>query len=159
MTMAAPALRIVMEQAVTACIAHVESGGLPFVGVVVNDTGVISTFGVNEVHETGDPHAHAEIVAMRNAMSAGDLQDLAGTTLLATGEPCGLCYRFAIAHKVDGVHVAVDRDEVAALGFDYRASYRALGISEQQRAGLLHHLPVERRTEPFARFLQSTTSP
>lgn len=151
-------LQAVMEDAVDECITHVHRGGLPFVGVLVNDTGVISGFGVNRVRETGDSTAHAEIVAMRDAMATQGLENLAGTSLLATGEPCGLCYRFAIDHQVETIFVAVDRDAVADSGFDYRASYRALGISDGQRAGLIHLLPVERGVEPFARYLQANTN-
>lgn len=150
-------LRAVMERAVEECIAHVTTGGLPFVGVVVDQGGVVSEFGVNRVHETGDPSAHAEIVAMRDAMVSHGIQSLAGTALLATGEPCGLCYRFAIDHRVDAIHVAVDRDAVADFGFDYRGSYPALGITDELRAGLLRHLPVERGAEPFTRYLHNYT--
>lgn len=153
-----PGLHAVMEKAVEACLAHVETGGLPFVGVVVDGTGlVISGFGVNRVRETRDPTAHAEIVAMKDAMRSRGLARLAGTTLLATGEPCGLCYRFAINHRVDAIHVAADRDEVAGFGFDYRSSYAALGITDDLRSGLLRHLPVKRGTDPFTRYLHTHT--
>lgn len=157
MTLHAANLQAVMDQAVEECIAHVDRGGLPFVGVLVDETGVISEFGVNRVRETGDPMAHAEIVAMRDAMRTHGLKSLAGTGLLATGEPCGLCYRFAIEHGVEAIHVAVERDAVAELGFDYRASYPALGITDQDRAGLLRRLPVERGIEPFTRHLNTYT--
>jgi tRNA(Arg) A34 adenosine deaminase TadA len=147
-----------MEDAVEFGIRHVESGGLPFVGVLIGNDGYVSKPGVNLVHETGDPSAHAEIVAMRAALRDRGLSDLQGTWLLATGEPCGLCYRFAIDHQVETIFVAVDRDAVADWGFDYRTSYQALGISDDQRAGLIHHLPVERGVEPFARYLQANTN-
>ncbi|MEV7652455.1 nucleoside deaminase [Kocuria marina] len=153
----AEGLRPVMEKAVDQCLSHVDAGGLPFIGVVVGEAGVISEFGVNRVQETGDPSEHAEIVAMRDAMASQGLTSLAGTSLLATGEPCGLCYRFAIEHRIDAVYVAVDRDEAAAFGFDYRSSYPALGITDELRAGLFHHLPVERSTEPFVRYLNTRT--
>lgn len=157
MTLTAAQLRPVMERAVEACIAHVEGGGLPFVGVVVTEAGVISEFGVNRVQETGDPSAHAEIVAMRHAMDSQGRTILAGATLLATGEPCGLCYRFAIDQGIEAIHVAVDRDAVAHFGIDYRRSYQALGIDEDQRAMLFHHLPVDRGLEPFTRYRPTNT--
>ncbi len=78
--------------------------------------------------------------------------------LLATGEPCGLCYRFAITHGIEAIHVAVDRDDVARFSFDYRASYPALGISDQIRDAFFRPLPTERGTEPFLRFLHTHTS-
>jgi guanine deaminase len=158
MSLTPAGMRAVMEEAVEKCLTHVNSGGLPFVGVVLDDTGPISEYGVNQVRETGDLSAHAEIVAMRDAMSSHGLESLTGTTLLATGEPCGLCYRFALEHKVDAVYVAVDREVVAEWGFDYRTSYRRLGISDDKRVDLLHYLPVPRGTEPFAKYLQIHTS-
>lgn len=149
-------LRAVMDLAVEACITHVAAGGLPFVGVLVAADGeVISGFGVNRVRETGDPTAHAEVVAMRDAMTTHGLDTLTGAVLLATGEPCGLCYRYAVDRGVEAIYVAVDRDEVAAFGFDYRASYPAFGITDEHRAELLRPLPVARGDEPFTRYLDT----
>lgn len=148
------ALSAVMVDAVAASAEHVEAGGLPFVGAVVNTAGeVLSEFGVNRVAETGDPTAHAEVVAMRDAMSRQCLETLAGCVLLATGEPCGLCYRYAIDHGIDTVYVAVDRDVVASLGFDYRSSYPAFGITDLHRAGTFRPLPVDHGIDPFTRYL------
>lgn len=152
-------LKTVMNDAVEACIAHVETGGLPFVGVVVNASGeMISDFGVNQVRETRDPTAHAEIVAMREAMTSHGPESLKGAALLATGEPCGLCYQFARDQGIGSIYVAADRDHVAELGFDYRSSYPALGITDTHRNELLHHLPVKRADEPFARYLNIHTT-
>ena len=143
-----------MERAVDVCTRHVDAGGLPFVGVVINVAGdMLSQFGVNQVHETGDPTAHAEVVAMREAMTRHGLETLAGCALLATGEPCGLCYRYAIDHGIDTIYVAVDRDQVANLGFDYRSSSPAFDITEATRTELARPLLVERGIAPFAHYL------
>ena len=128
-------------------------GGLPFVGVVVDRAGeVISIFGVNRVEETGDPRAHAEIEAMRDVIASRGSEALVGALLLATGEPCGLCYRFAISSGIGAIYVATDRYEVAHHGFDYRHSYRALDISDATREKLFHPLPVPGSAEPFRRY-------
>lgn len=148
-------LVVVMDEAVEKCVEHVEAGGLPFVGVLVDDTGVISSFGVNRVRETRDPSAHAEIVAMREVLNTTQRDDLSGTTLVATGEPCGLCYRFALDHGVDATYVAIDRDAAADWGFDYRASYPALGITDGLRSTAFNHLPSQYGNEPFARYLRT----
>lgn len=148
------ALTAVMAQAVDACTEHVDAGGLPFVGVVVNAGGeMVSGFGVNRVAETGDPMAHAEVVAMRDAMTRHGLDSLTGYTLLATGEPCGLCYRYAVDHGIDTIYVAVDREEVANLGFDYRSSYPAFGITDTKRDSLYQPLAVAHGIDPFAHYL------
>ena len=143
-----------MRTAVDFSTRHVDGGGLPFVGAVADNSGLISRLGVNEVHETGDPSAHAEIVAMRDALSSHGRETLTGTILLATGEPCGLCYRFAIDHGIDTIYTAVDRDAVAAFGFDYRASYRTMRINDYLRDRMLHHLPTTNAHEPFTRYLE-----
>ena len=146
-------LEQLMAQAVIRSITHVESGGLPFVGVIVDGQQAISEFGVNRVQETGDPSAHAEIVAIRDALSSSGKTDLRGTTLLATGEPCGMCYRHAINARITDIRVAVDRDQVAELGFDYRHSYPSFGITDSLRNTLMRLLRVSGDTEPFIRFL------
>ena len=146
-------LENVMARAVAASRAHVEAGGIPFVGVIVDDGQVISKFGVNRVHETGDQTAHAEIVAIRDALASTGRTDLRGAILLATGEPCGMCYRYAINAKVTDIRVAVPRDEVAALGFDYRDSYRVFGVTDTIRDTYMLSLRVPGDTEPFTRFL------
>lgn len=142
-----------MADAVGFSVEHVETGGLPFVGVLLAGNGYASEPGVNLVHETGDPCAHAEIVAMRSAMRDLGRAELTGTWLLASGEPCGLCYRFAIDHRVERVYVAADADTVAAWGFDYRASYPAFGIDRAQLTDIIHHLPVPHGLRPFERYL------
>ena len=146
-------LRAWMTQAVEVSTRHVQAGGLPFVAVLVTDEGPVSDHGVNLVRETGDPTAHAEIVAMRQALADGGTS-LRGTVLLATGEPCALCYRFADAHGVDAVHFAVGRDTAAAWGFDYRAGYEALGIDGLPVTQAAQHLPVEGGLGPFTRYAQ-----
>ncbi len=157
MSIPEPVLRGVMDQAVLHSIQHVENGGIPFVGVVATDAGAVSVFGVNQVRNTQDPTAHAEIIAMRDALAGQRRDDLTGTVLLATGEPCGLCYRFAIDHGISDIYVALDRDVVATWGFDYRASYQALGITDEIRSTLYHPLPVDAAEEPFRRFHKTLT--
>lgn len=142
-----------MVEAVDFSFEHVKAGGLPFVGVLVAGDGYVSESGVNEVALTGDSEAHAEIVAMRAAMRHRGRADLAGTWLLATGEPCGMCCRFALDHHVERFYVAVDSDTVADHGFDYRASYAAFGVDRSQLTEVTHRLAVPRGLEPFEQYL------
>ncbi|MFD9071364.1 nucleoside deaminase [Streptomyces lasiicapitis] len=153
MTADPPRLTALMADAVETCVRHVESGGIPFVGLLVADDGWVSDPGVNLVHETGDPTAHAEIVALRQAVRTRGRPALRGATLLATGEPCALCYRVAAAHGIAAVHFAVDRDTAAAWGFDYRAGYEADATDRQPLAAAARHLAVDRGLAPFIRYL------
>lgn len=149
MTTDTPRLEALMADAVEVSIRHVESGGIPFVGLLVAGDGWVSDPGVNLVRETGDPTAHAEIVAIRKAVKDRGRSGLEGVTLLATGEPCALCYRVAVSHGIATVCFAVGRDTAAEWGFDYRAGYDADRLSLAVTA---QHLPVERGLAPFTRY-------
>ncbi|MGI5347963.1 nucleoside deaminase [Streptomyces sp. CA-250714] len=143
-------LQALMADAVEISVRHVESGGIPFVGLLVADDGWVSDPGVNLVRETGDPTAHAEIVAIRKAVQARGRSRLEGVTLLATGEPCALCYRVAASYGIAAVCFAVDRDTAAEWGFDYRAGYET---GQLPLAATARHLAVERGLVPFTRYL------
>lgn len=145
-------LEHLMSRAVEYSLRHVRSGGIPFVGQIVSDDGYRSGFGVNQVRETGDPTAHAEIVAMRNTLRDREVTDLRGMRLLATGEPCGLCYRFAAQHHIESIHYAVDADTAAQWGFDYRSSYTHLRINRSHTARTVEFLPVDLALEPFRHY-------
>ncbi len=133
---------------------HVGKGGLPFVGVVVTTDGEVSPCGVNQVRATGDPTAHAEIVAMRSLATSHGAVALTGATLLATGEPCALCYRFAAQHGIRRVVYAVDQDAAAVWGFDYRSDPAALTTTEKALVRRAEHRPVSDGLAPFATYLQ-----
>ncbi|MER7001010.1 deaminase [Streptomyces sp. NPDC000410] len=145
-------LTALMADAVETCVRRVESGGVPFVGLLVAADGWVSDPGVNLVHETGDPTAHAEIVALRQAVRARGRSALQGATLLATGEPCALCYRVAATHGIADARFAVDRDTAAAWGFDYRAGYDADATDRLPLAAAARHLAVDRGLAPFIRY-------
>lgn len=143
-----------LTDAVAHSRCHVEHGGLPFVGVVVTTDGLVSPPGVNQVQQTGDPTAHAEIVAMRAVTASHGPDALDGATLLATGEPCILCYRFAADHGIERVIYAVDQDTAAAWGFDYRGGVGELTSAQRVLVERAEYRPVPQHLEPFATYLQ-----
>ncbi|MFF1377433.1 deaminase [Streptomyces sp. NPDC058308] len=145
-------LTALMADAVEAGVRQVESGGVPFAALLVADDGWACEPGVNLVRETGDPTAHAEVVALRRAVETRGRSALQGATLLATGEPCALCYRVAAAHGIAVVRFAVDRHTAAAWGFDYRAGYEAAATDRLPLAAAARHLAVERGLAPFIRY-------
>ncbi|WP_419996582.1 nucleoside deaminase [Streptomyces boninensis] len=138
-----------MAAAVELSIQHVEAGGVPFVGQLLHADGQVSAPGMNRVRETGDPTAHAEVTAIREAVRAYGAEAVRGAVLLATGEPCDMCYRFAAEHGIAEVHYAVGRDTAAAWGFDYRPGYPGEPLPLERTA---RRLPVERALVPFSRY-------
>lgn len=112
-----------MEEAVAFSVDHVHKGGIPFTALVVDGNGTVIGRGVNRVRDHHDPTAHAEVDAIRDACRTLKTPHLHGAILLASGEPCAMCYMSALYAGISQVFFAADRDEVARHGFDYRGSY------------------------------------
>ncbi|VAZ62722.1 Guanine deaminase [Mycobacterium persicum] len=69
---------------------NVAEGGRPFATVIVKD-GAILAESANQVVQTNDPTAHAEIVAIRAACIKLGTEHLVGTTIYALAHPCPMC--------------------------------------------------------------------
>lgn len=142
-----------MDEALDAATAHVRRGGAPFAAAVIDAHGTVLGRGVNRVHEHCDPTAHAEIEAMRDACKATGRPHLSGLTLLATGEPCALCYLAAHYAGIHTIAFAASRSEAAAYGFDYRRTYAMLAVNPQRwDYPSAYQLPTTRAREPFMAF-------
>lgn len=116
-----------MEDTVALALEHVHAGGLPFSAFVIGPEGQRLGGGVNRVRDHCDPTAHAEIEAIRAACRTRSSPRLQGATLLASGEPCAMCYMSARHAGIDRVFYAVDRHQAAAHGFDYLGGYAVFG--------------------------------
>ncbi|MBA5776010.1 nucleoside deaminase [Stappia sp. F7233] len=116
-----------MGDTVAYALEHVHDGGIPFSAFVIAPNGEMLGRGVNRVREHHDPTAHAEVEAIRDACRTHSTPYLQGATLLASGEPCAMCYMSALHAGISRVFFAVDRDEAAAHGFDYRSGYALFG--------------------------------
>src|SRR2546426_867585 len=68
----------------------IAAGQTPFGAVIVRDC-VIVAEGHNCVWLTGDPTAHAEVVAIRKAATALKAISLSGSVMYTTCEPCPMC--------------------------------------------------------------------
>ncbi|MGC0055372.1 nucleoside deaminase [Brucella pituitosa] len=142
-----------MEEAVAFSMEHVHDGGIPFTAFVVDQDGAILGRGVNRVREHHDPTAHAEVEAIRDACRTHGTTHLHGTTLLASGEPCAMCYMSALYAGISQVFFAADRDEAAAHGFDYRGTYRLFAHDPQTwRSPTASKLTVPEGLRPFLEF-------
>ena len=67
-----------------------DAGEVPIGAVVALDGAVIGR-GFNQPMSSGDPTAHAEIVAIRDAARSAGNYRLSGATLCVTIEPCLMC--------------------------------------------------------------------
>ena len=90
-------------------------GDVPVGAVVTGPGGDVLGAGHNDRERTGDPTAHAEIVALRAAAASVGTWRLTGCTLVVTLEPCTMCAGAAVLSRVDRiVYGAVDPKAGAA---------------------------------------------
>lgn len=98
--------------------AALDHGDVPIGAVVVLDGKVIASRH-NEREQQGDPTAHAEVLALRDAAAAVGSSRLDGATLVSTLEPCPMCAGAAWLARVDRVVFGADDMKAGALGSLY----------------------------------------
>ncbi|MEV7277182.1 nucleoside deaminase [Streptomyces sp. NPDC093111] len=147
-----------VAEAVRISREHVASGGIPFSGIVVRHDGRVLGTGFNRVREERDASAHAEVVALRNATKQHGAFAVHGATLIASGEPCALCYQVALYFGVEHIVYAADRRTAAQYGFDYSGSYAIYRTDPTSWGVRTTHLPVEGHEVPFQEYLANRGS-
>ena len=90
-----------MREALDEARATSDTGDVPVGAVVVGADGVLLGRGRNAREGTGDPTAHAELLALRAAASALGQWRLSGCTLFCTLEPCTMCAGALLLARVD----------------------------------------------------------
>ena len=128
-------------------------GEVPVGAVVVVDGAVVARRH-NEREATGDPTAHAEVLALRDATAAVGSWRLDTATLVVTLEPCPMCAGAAWASRLGRVVWGVANDDAGAmgslyqLGADPRLNHEVptvVGVRAEECAALLTDFFAERR--------------
>ena len=78
------------ERTIEPALKNVEEGGRPFACVIARD-GKIVAESPNLVAQTHDPTAHAEGVAIREAWTRLQTEDLSGCEIYVLAHPCPMC--------------------------------------------------------------------
>lgn len=93
---------------------NVQEGGKPFACVVADSgSGEVVAESPNLVVQTGDPTAHAEVVAIRKACRARGSESLAGCEIFVLAHPCPMCLGALYYADPDRVVFVVTREEEA----------------------------------------------
>jgi tRNA(Arg) A34 adenosine deaminase TadA len=128
-----------MRRALELGCQGVDAGlGGPFGAVILRD-GRLLAEGQNRVTSSGDPTAHAEIVAIRAACARLGSHVLAGCEIFASCEPCPMCLAAIEWARLERLWFAADRHAAAAAGFDDERLYVELAKPIEER-----ELPTER---------------
>ncbi|SVA70884.1 uncharacterized protein METZ01_LOCUS123738 [marine metagenome] len=107
-----------MDLALAEATTAGDRGEVPIGAVVVVDGKVVARRH-NEREATGDPTAHAEILALRDAAAAVGSWRLSDATLVVTLEPCPMCAGGAWAARVGHVVWGAPNDDAGAMGSLY----------------------------------------
>lgn len=107
-----------MQLALEEASAAAALGEVPVGALVVIDDRVVACRH-NERELTGDPTAHAEILALRDAARAVQTWRLDGATVVVTLEPCPMCAGALQAARVARVVYGAADPKAGALGSLY----------------------------------------
>jgi tRNA(adenine34) deaminase len=96
--------------------AELAGSDVPIGAVVVDADDQVIGRGHNEREETGDPTAHAEVLAIREAARHVGEWRLTGCTLVVTLEPCTMCAGAIVLARLDRLVFAAYDEKAGAVG-------------------------------------------
>lgn len=127
---------------------------VPVGALVVDGAGSTIGAGHNEREHSGDPTAHAEVIAIRAAAAARGTWRLDDVTLVVTLEPCVMCAGAILQARIPRVVFGAWDEKAGAAGSvhdvlrDRRLPHRVEvigGVLEDECAALLRTFFEERR--------------
>lgn len=142
---------LALEEA-RAALSHAD---VPVGAVVLGPGGEVLSRRHNERELTGDPTAHAELLALRDAAAVLGRWRLDGCVLVATLEPCPMCAGAALAARVGTVVFGAADPKAGACGSLYNLAADPRlnhdmavvpGVREAEAAALLRAFFAERRS-------------
>ncbi|TWD80926.1 tRNA(adenine34) deaminase [Kribbella amoyensis] len=92
------------------------SADVPIGAIVVDEDGEVIGRGHNEREATGDPTAHAEVLAIREAARHVGEWRLSGCTLVVTLEPCTMCAGAIVLSRIDRLVFGAYDEKAGAVG-------------------------------------------
>lgn len=135
-----------MRAAIEAAGMASTHGDVPIGCVVLGPEGQTLASACNERELTGDPTAHAEVVALRRAAERLGSWRLDGCTLVVTLEPCTMCAGAIVLSRVERLVFGAFDDKAGAVASlfdvvrDPRLNHRpevVSGVLAEESAALL----------------------
>ncbi len=134
--------------------AQLSGADVPVGAVVIDASGALIARAHNEREATGDPTAHAEVLAVRAAAAVLGEWRLSGCTLVVTLEPCPMCAGAIGLSRIDRVVFGAWNDEYGAAGSmwdllrDRRLTHRpevVSGVLAEECSALVREFFADRR--------------
>jgi tRNA(adenine34) deaminase len=143
-----------MRSALDAALPALSTGDVPIGAVLLDADGVELARACNERELTGDPTAHAEVLALRRAATGRGSWRLDGCTLVVTLEPCTMCAGALVLARVGRLVFGAWDPKAGAVGSlwdvvrDRRLNHRPEvvgGILEDECGALLRDFFTDHR--------------
>ena len=143
-----------MGEALDLARRALDSGDVPVGAVVLDADGRVVGRGHNAREATGDPTAHAEVVALRDAAAVRGEWRLDGCTLVVTLEPCTMCAGALVLARVSRLVYGADDPKAGAVGSlwdvvrDRRLNHRpevVRDVRAEESTGLLRSFFADQR--------------
>lgn len=128
-----------LQRAIALAQANLAQGGRPF-GAVLTHNGDVLVEAVNEIHQTQDPTAHAELLAIRAASQQLGAR-LDGCVIYASGQPCLMCLSAMYLCGVERVVFAASNAMAEPFGLSTAAIGQQVGLPLDQQPMPIQHLP------------------
>lgn len=150
------AMRLALAEA-AAAVAH---GDVPIGAVVIDSAGVLVARAHNRREADGDPTAHAEVLALRDAGRQRGHWRLDDVTMVVTLEPCPMCAGALVNARVRRLVYGCHDDKAGAvaslfvIGRDPRLNHRfqvTAGVLGDECAALLRGFFLGARRSPRRR--------
>ncbi|MCU0455133.1 MAG: nucleoside deaminase [Bacteroidales bacterium] len=143
--------RSLLQRALRLAEKGISEGHGPF-GAVIALGGKIVGEASNSVVKSGDPTAHAEILAIREAASILRTHDLSSCVLYSSCEPCPMCLGAIYWSGIRKVVYAADRHDAEKSGFSDKLIYDELALDPGARKIEFVRLPDAGGEEVFRKW-------
>ena len=124
-----------MAMAIEEAQKGLRSGEPPFGAVIVRDGQVVGR-AYNTVNSSGDPTAHAETMAVRNAAANLKTPALKGCTLYTSCDPCPMCAGAMMFSNIERLVVGARSEALALIRKVAPRTYTAEGLSQMMHMKL-----------------------
>ena len=143
-----------IERTIALAKENVEQGGRPFACLIVQDNKIIAE-AVNQVAQTNDPTAHAEILAIRIATAKLGTEHLTDCEFYILAHPCPMCLAAMYYCSPLSVTFITTRDDYKKYYQDDRKYftvenfYTEIAKPWQDRNMPMHHHPDDQGIDVY----------
>lgn len=130
----------------------VDNGGGPFGALIVDSNGQVLAKTHNQVVNTCDPTAHAEVVCIREACKKINSHILDGCVIYTTCEPCPMCLSAIYWARISKIVFGNTRKDAQQIGFDDTHIYEEVVKPHNERQIPIHQCSRSETIKTFEKW-------